>query len=197
MWTETTEAIDGGRVRQVRVFRDGEAVSYRDVLTRWQDDSAFRDFFVALLIDAPFDAYFWETPPLTRPNSTRPFEFILADGPALARLDPDPGAFGPYFRTDGEGTGVVGFANLGGDAFLIAPCPIAPLEAYPHLAAFSRNAPMTQQHAFWQAVGENVEKRLGDRPIWLSTSGLGVAWLHARIDTVPKYYTHAPYRAFD
>ena len=33
------------------------------------------------------------------------------------------------------------------------------------------------------------------RPLWLSTNGLGVAWLHARIDARPKYYSHRPYRA--
>ena len=29
--------------------------------------------------------------------------------------------------------------------------------------------------------------------LWLSTSGLGVLYLHFRIDTVPKYYSHVPY----
>ena len=28
-----------------------------------------------------------------------------------------------------------------------------------------------------------------DRSVWLSTSGMGVSWLHVRIDQVPKYYT--------
>ena len=31
------------------------------------------------------------------------------------------------------------------------------------------------------------------KPVWLSTSGMGVAWLHFRLDQRPKYYT---YRAF-
>jgi hypothetical protein len=30
--------------------------------------------------------------------------------------------------------------------------------------------------------------------LWLSTSGLGVLYLHFRIDTVPKYYSHVPYK---
>ncbi len=28
----------------------------------------------------------------------------------------------------------------------------------------------------------------------VSTNGLGVAWLHVRLDTRPKYYTFQPYR---
>jgi hypothetical protein len=34
-------------------------------------------------------------------------------------------------------------------------------------------------------------------PVWLSTSGLGIYWLHFRLDTVPKYYTYAPYKRPD
>jgi hypothetical protein len=43
-------------------------------------------------------------------------------------------------------------------------------------------------------VGDAVARRLSSAPLWLSTSGLGVAWLHVRLDERPKYYTHAPYR---
>jgi hypothetical protein len=31
------------------------------------------------------------------------------------------------------------------------------------------------------------------QPIWLSTAGMGVAWLHIRLDERPKYYSHKPY----
>jgi len=49
--------------------------------------------------------------------------------------------------------------------------------------------------AIWRAVVETAETWLGrgDR-LWISTAGLGVTWLHVRIDSSPKYYTHAPYR---
>lgn len=33
-----------------------------------------------------------------------------------------------------------------------------------------------------------------DAPLWVSTSGLGVPWLHVRLDDAPKYYTHRPFR---
>ena len=39
-----------------------------------------------------------------------------------------------------------------------------------------------------------MDSRVGARPIWLSTAGHGVAWLHVRLDSRPKYYLHAPYR---
>jgi len=33
------------------------------------------------------------------------------------------------------------------------------------------------------------------RRTWLSTSGLGVGWLHVRLDSRPKYYTYEPYKS--
>ena len=42
--------------------------------------------------------------------------------------------------------------NLGGDALLVAPCPMAPetdLEKYSSLASFMRQAPQDQTEAFW------------------------------------------------
>ena len=193
MWDAQIDTMDGGRVRQVRVLCDGKPASYGEVVEGWQSDSVFRAFFIGILADAPYGAYLWETPPITRLTSTRAFEFVLVDSPALARLIPDPEAFASHFEATETGAEVAVFPNLGGDAFLVAPTPQAPLIAYTHLAAFARTAPAEQQHAFWRTVGSTVADRLADRPLWLSTNGLGVAWLHARLDARPKYYTFEPY----
>src|SRR5262245_64944563 len=102
----------------------------------------------------------------------------------------DPGAFAEHFRPDRS---VVTFDNLGHDAVLVAPCPGEPGSNFSHLASFNGTAAPAQQDALWQAVGEAMDERLGARPVWLSTAGLGVAWLHVRLDDRPKYYRHAPY----
>jgi hypothetical protein len=70
---------------------------------------------------------------------------------------------------------------------------------YTDLANFCRQAPVHQVVALWQRVGEVYSQRLrksnqADGPVWLSTSGMGVAWLHVRLDQRPKYYTYAPYK---
>ena len=36
--------------------------------------------------------------------------------------------------------------------------------------------------------------RIDDRPVWLSTAGMGIAWLHIRLDDRPKYYGYREYR---
>lgn len=196
MWDCQTEDLEPGRLRRVRIFREARPLSYTDVLASWQSDETFRAVFMRLLAEAPHDAYLWETPPVTRATAQRGFEFVLRDSPELARMSPDPSAFAAHFEAATADAGAVAFANLGGDAHLVAPTPRAAASAqtYAHLAAFARGAPGEQQHAFWRLVGAQVAARLSDRPLWLSTCGLGIAWLHARLDTWPKYYTYRPYR---
>jgi hypothetical protein len=193
MWTAATETLEGGRVRKIAVQRDGEPLRFGDAVELWQRDQEFRAFLIALLAEVPFAAYFWECPPVTDVTVTRSFEFVLVDSPPLAHLRPDPRAFASQFKA-GEATAT--FWNLGRDAVLVAPSPSpsAPPAVYPHLAAFARGAPTEQQHALWRAVGAALAEHVSAAPVWLSTSGLGVAWLHIRLDSRPKYYSYQPYR---
>jgi len=187
--TYTAHTQVDGRTTRVAVQRDGRPLSCGDALAGWRTDEDFREFFQTRLAESSSSAYFWETPPVTRATLDRPFEFVLVDAPTLACVAPEPGVFRPHFAS--AHAGVATFDNLGHDALLVAP---APPGDYPHLAAFTRSAPAKRQHALWQAVGAAAEERLGDEPLWISTSGLGVFWLHVRLDSFPKYYTHAPYR---
>jgi hypothetical protein len=192
MWTSQIEQLDNGRVLKVAVGLDGSQISYAEAIRGWQQDAAFRSFFLALLAEAPHSAFRWETPPITSATADRPFEFVLLDSPGLDRT-PDAGAFAEHF--DGKcANGVVEFSNLGKDAIMIAPCPHGPLSCYGHLAAFVRRAPEDQKHALWALVGASIERRVSTKPVWLSTAGAGVSWLHVRLDDRPKYYGYRPYR---
>ena len=68
--------------------------------------------------------------------------------------------------------------------------------SYAHIAEFVRNAPQYQLREFWNAVGRQLESHVDEHPRWLSTAGLGVYWLHARVDSRPKYYRHQPYKIY-
>lgn len=186
--------LNKGRVLRFRLLDDGCPLSWSDVVDRWQNDQSFRCFFVSSLVDAPFPAYFWETPPVTSATIGREFEFVLVDSRQLAGAHTDQRAFASHFASAQPGASVIEFANLGGDATLVVPCPREPLSAYSQISVFARHAPIDQQHRLWALVGRALERRLGTRPVWLSTSGLGVYWLHIRLDSEPKYYTHEPYR---
>jgi len=192
MWVARSEQLDKGYTIKTAIMLAGAPIAYADVLHNWQQNAAFRTFFTELLAAAPFTAFRWETPPLTATTINRPFEFVLLNAPSLAK-SADANAFAEHFPA-AESDDVVTFANLGRDATLVVPCPSGPVSAYSHLGAFVRHAPQAQQHTLWRQVGAAMQRRLNDKPIWLSTAGAGVAWLHVRLDERPKYYGHAPYR---
>ena len=194
MYNTDVTQLDEGRVLRFRLLRDGEPMSWSNVVHRWQTDQPFRHFFISVLADAPFPAYFWETPPVTRPSIDRAFEFVLVDSRSLAGVRTDEQAFANHFASAQPGESVIEFANLGRDATLVVPCPGEPMSAYSQISTFARQAPDDQQHKLWSMVGAALERQLGAQPIWLNTSGLGIYWLHIRLDSSPKYYTHEPYR---
>lgn len=194
-WTAEISSLTEHHGHRCRLLRDGKVVTYVEVIDRWRADTEFVDQFLSVLSDAPFVAMYFETPPASRSALGRHFEFVLIDAPTLAGCDPDPWVFGEHFRSDDVRDGITVFPNLGLDARLVAPCPTEPERDYAHLAAFVRNAPREQQRALWQRVGECAAEWLGgEEPVWISTSGDGVAWLHVRLDRFPKYYNFAPYR---
>ena len=186
--------LDKGRILRFRLLRDGAPLSWSDVAHRWQNDQSFLCFFESILADAPFPAYFWETPPVTSTTLNRVFEFVLVDSEQLVGVAADQRAFANHFPSAQAGASVVQFSNFSGDATLVVPCPRGPLSAYAQISTFARIAPDEQQHQLWTLVGAALERKLGTQPVWLSTSGLGVYWLHIRLDSRPKYYTHEPYR---
>ena len=109
------------------------------------------------------------------------------------------------------------FQNLGGDAILIAPTDwkespsSSSSSCYGHLANFVRGASDEQNVQLWQIVAETLSDRLlgssppssattmtaaSSEPVWFSTAGTGVAWLHFRLDSRPKYYLYQPFTFF-
>lgn len=191
MWQWHSETLSDAKTIRYSLSDNQQSVSFAQVIDAWQHDPEFRIAFNTLLAESEFVAFRWETPGISTDTVERPFEFVLLNAPALDRhVDSSP--FASHFRDD---QAVVAFRNLGGDALLIVPCPQTTDDAYGHLAAFVRSAPASQQDSFWQLVGEQMSENLDTSPIWLSTAGMGVAWLHVRLDARPKYYGHLPYRS--
>jgi hypothetical protein len=190
-WSVQREKLDARTVKVT--LSAGSPLGYDEVLSLWQGDERFRRFFTEAVLDSGFEAFFWETPPVTLSTLGRPFEFVVVEGGALARLRVDPQPFAKHFaaRPCPE---VLSFPNLGGDATLIVPAPVSPdVACYTHLGNFLRAAPAGQVDRFWQVVGETMQQRVSASPLWLSTAGMGVSWLHLRLDSRPKYYRHRPY----
>ena len=167
--------------------------------------------------DAPYDAFRFETKGVTAQNAkTKPFEFVLVGDSYLARFasSADPTAFAEYLQcpssssssSSSDGANGCVFENLGGDALLVAPKPLLHgggdgTSVYGHCASFVRKAPREQIVGMWRLVAKTLVQRLEEhntnyhpqQPVWLSTAGTGVAWLHFRFDDRPKYYLYQPF----
>jgi hypothetical protein len=168
-------------------------MSYQSVLDSWRDDSSFRRFHNSVVVDSDFAGLRWETPALTNDTVSQPYEFVLVSAPNFCKRRTDAVTFSKKFA-DANGANVLTFPSLGGDATLIVPTPEDDISFYGHLAAFVRGAPESQIDQIWKVIGEAVLAQISDKPIWLSTAGGGVAWLHVRIDSSPKYYHYAPFK---
>jgi hypothetical protein len=176
-----------------RILESGSPLPFGALFERLESDPDFARFYTQLLAGSEFQAFFWELPAVTLGTLDQPAEFVLIDAPALSRALVDSGPFDSTFAAAGKEK-VVSFANLSGDALLVAPCPVAVPATYGHIGSFVRDAPSSQIRALWQCVARAFAGAVSETPLWISTSGLGVIWMHVRLDRFPKYYTHAPYR---
>ena len=198
-WSQSVETRGGG-AWWAHTFRPHPAA---EPLTWGRAQEALADGSLgphlhALLASSPHHAYYWETPPLSRHATDQPFEFVTINAPHL-ETDADTYSFAEHLC---RGPSASSFRNLGGDATLVSPCPApgVPPAAYAHLGAFVRSTavPTEQRDAFWREVGRAIGGALRERadaPTWVSTEGSGVAWLHVRLDSRPKYFHHRAYRA--
>ena len=151
MWHSNVVAPEDG-IRRVSLSCHNQAITYRQVVTAWQRDPLFRNYFNELLSQATFDRFRWETPPVTEANFDQEFEFVVLQCNALSQ-SVDSEAFAEHFDVDDE---IVTFPNLGHDAMLVVPCPRTSRSCYGHLASFVRNAPASQLHEIWKVLSAGI-----------------------------------------
>jgi len=212
MFQEKIEMLSPGVQRVVVLTKDDDAAqitwhrAQKALLSEDGEGPDFRKLITQVLRSAPFDAYYWECPPVSAKRAqTTPFEFTIVNAPHLADASPDLDSFSTYLQ-EFKGKPVArAFKNLGGDSLLISPALATPDPSnYLHIGAFMRHAPDVQINSQWRELGSEINKKLfsgvaggsDDTPIWVSTEGSGVSWLHMRIDPWPKYYHHRPYTSW-
>ena len=189
-WSAERRPIPGGERLGWR--RDERPATLAEWICGLRDEPGARAALNEALAASPLPAFFWESAPLAASTAGGPAIQDLLSAPLLAEVSPEPEPFADKFS---PGQPVARFKSLGGDATLIAPAPLTDHRAYPHLGAFVRLAPAAQRDALWAEVGRAAAPRLTeDAPRWLSTAGMGVSWLHVRLDTRPKYYRSAELR---
>lgn len=160
--------------------------------------TSIADELSTLLANLSHPAFSIERPAVT--SLKEPADLCVIDNPVLSRACPESSPFDHRLRSleCSAPPFVVAFDNLSGDARLISPCkhPNAPAissdSAHTHIATFIRKAPREQQRNLWKVVADSLEARVlhqkRSHPVWLSTAGEGVFWLHVRLDSRPRYY---------
>ena len=197
MSTVLTVPLSGSAGVQLQIVDDaGRALSVDTVFECWRatHDDGLRRRWTEALRALPFEACFWELPALTAAALGEPFECVCLDAPQLAAMrgPADRDSFAEAFAAD-DGTPFASFENLGRDALLIVPRPLSAASDYRHLLRFLRQAPDADADALWQRIALELPTRIAKQTVWLSTAGLGVNWLHVRLDRRPKYFQHRPY----
>jgi hypothetical protein len=192
--TEVSSSVAFFHVERVA---DGRKLSFADVLGSLSASDSLSIMEPLLhLMHAQASlrrAFFFECAPISAESlALTPFQCAFVTSDALLRIDEDRATFAEHFpRPASAAVRVVAFDNLSGDATLVVPTP-AEGANHAHLASFSLSAPRDTQATLWQRTADELLERVrlrGARPVWLSTSGLGVSYLHVRICDQPKYYT--------
>lgn len=135
--------------------------------------------------------FFWETSPIYR-DIDKEFEETFIESDRLETLDEDYSPFIDYIDNS-VSRYATSFDNPSKDTKLIIPIPDHEND-YSGIKLFLDNAPIEQQQYLWSLVSKEVNNMLErfDR-VWVSTHGLGVSYLHVRIDSRPKYYKTKKY----
>ena len=191
MWQTSTTDFTGGR--RYFIVESGAPITLRRFFDLLRSEAAFINWYSTTVAAFEAEACYWELPPLTVDTVGNDAEFVLMDAPLLTQMPPEPEVFESHCRSQPDDEVVI-FPNLGHDATLVVPCPRAPDDVYPHLLSFLRGGPREQIRALWRVTAVTLMENLTDAPVWLSTAGGGVAWLHLRLDSRPKYIQFEPYR---
>jgi hypothetical protein len=182
-------SIDDGNTVKITYLELGSPITAEQFFARLQDRSFAIDFSKRLSGQA-YKGAFLECPAYSSKTSDLPFQCVLINSPDLDLKPANPSAFvRKLAEVTEDGSGV--FPNINNSATLISPQ--AKAADYSHLLAFLRRANPHQIANLWETTSKVVLQQAGDDPLWISTSGLGVPWLHIRVDTQPKYYRHLAY----
>eukprot|EP00924_Labyrinthula_sp_SR-Ha-C_P016154 snap_masked-scaffold_4-processed-gene-20.29-mRNA-1 protein AED:1.00 eAED:1.00 QI:0/-1/0/0/-1/1/1/0/207 len=186
-----------GRVSYIR-FIPNTSFSWNEFSSALIEDEDFRNQFTIQLTSNDFPAFFFETIPFSPDEAENTqFEFVLVKSQTLSKRNQDNRPFEEKFAQLNPNTFSTSFWNLGKDAELVVPLPQTNEQGrYTHLANFLRMGTSEEINNFWKTVGNTIQKRIQEKqsdPLWVSTSGLGVSYLHLRLDSYPKYYQFKEY----
>lgn len=173
---------------------NGQPLSFSAVIEGWRNNAAFREFYTTTLLKHGGNGCLWEHPRLNKSTVDQAYECVITQTDTFSGRTAN---FRPFAREMRPGERICTFPNLSGEALLVVPNQSAEISFNGRdLISFLRTAPAELQHEFWATIGHETAAAIdADSQFqFLSTHGLGVLWLHVRLEERPKYYHHRPYR---
>lgn len=191
-----------------RIFKGEEPLTYNILAQDLESETEniLKGLISDILKDSQFKAFFWEFAPVVPIEAKdTAVSFAITQSKQLEKIEQNSRPFKKHISKARElDVDVAVFKSLGGDAELIIPAPSANDEMlgyYSHIAGFVRNGKETEIFSLFRVLGNKLNERFIDKekmrsakPLWISTSGLGVYFLHLRLDSRPKYYVHKPFK---
>jgi hypothetical protein len=186
---------------------DEKRMTWTEVIEAWQHREDFQAMFSKFLRTSPFKDFFFEMKPVSRYSQGDFCEFVLVNAKSnFKRMSASPKSFAEHLeKARRNSKHFATFLSLSKDSMLIAPRDLSnnrkPPQCYLNIARFSRHCATHQVDELWRVLGKQLSILLASSPlhtpVWVSTSGLAVPWLHMRFDRIPKYYTHTPYKTYE
>lgn len=175
------------------LYKGSEEVTYYHFLRQMKVNKDLRQLFINTLRDSRFLKFRLEMPPISAHLKNLAFEFILLDSPGL-QSTPDIESFAEHFNQP-SGQLYATFLNFSKTSTLIVPTPFGAKTAkrYASIGPFMKKSNNKKQRAqadqlVRQVAIEGAAAFEKTTKTYISTAGGGVAWLHVRLDSRPKYY---------
>lgn len=179
---------------QLQILQNDNQLSFSHVIRSWQEDAAFRKFYITTLLKHGGDGCFWEHPRLNESTVDQTYECVITQTDAFSKRMAN---FMPFSRAISPGKRISVFPNLTGEALLIVPNQSEETNFNGRdMISFLQTAPEELVHNLWKTIGQQTAKAIEAKASfqYLSTHGLGVLWLHVRLELGPKYYHHRSYK---
>jgi hypothetical protein len=178
----------------LQLQENGQPLSFAKVIQRWRENEPFREFYTTTLLKHGGSGCFWEHPRLNKSTADQAYECVITQTDAFSTRTAN---FGPFSRAVSPGKRISIFPNLSGEALLVVPNQSDKISFNGRdLISFLHTAPDDLVHDLWKIIGQETATAISsEAPFqYLSTHGLGVLWLHVRLEQGPRYYHHRPYR---
>jgi hypothetical protein len=202
------------------IFQKG---TWADILGKFPKRSIQKEF-IRILKDVPskysnsdisIKSYYFQTPNIC--SLDIPIEFVLIKTYSLHMKKADWSKYSEYMNRKPRNRHSLSFINLSGSVMLTIPFNKKKDIRYGHIKDYITYASKEEIYDIFSEIGIQIEihnearrsiniKKSSDQgqcnnkdfcyPLYLSTHGYGVQWLHFRLEESPLYYNYDSYKFY-